>query len=98
MVSGGGSGIGLDVAQQLLALGSNVLIASRDEEKIRDATRELAARKPTPRTTCRSTFEFQATTNEELKFEFSGWLIIRTDRARNATHQPAARTTTPGTT
>ena len=46
MVSGGGSGIGLDVARQLLGLGANVVIASRDEVKLRAAARGLAADLP----------------------------------------------------
>ena len=34
IVSGGGSGIGFDVARQLFGLGANVVLASRDEAKL----------------------------------------------------------------
>ena len=43
IVSGGGSGIGKDVARQLLGLGANVLLASRDEAKLAAAARVLRA-------------------------------------------------------
>ncbi len=43
IVSGGGSGIGFDVARQLFGLGANVVLASRDEAKLDAAARELRA-------------------------------------------------------
>ena len=41
IVTGGGSGIGLGIAQELLQLGSKVVIASRNPERIETAVKEL---------------------------------------------------------
>lgn len=41
IVTGGGTGIGKSIASELLSLGSNVVIASRNEEKLRKAADEL---------------------------------------------------------
>jgi 7-alpha-hydroxysteroid dehydrogenase len=43
LVTGGGSGIGLDVARTLLASGAQVTIAGRSEQRLEDARRELAS-------------------------------------------------------
>jgi NAD(P)-dependent dehydrogenase (short-subunit alcohol dehydrogenase family) len=42
LVTGGGSGIGLDVARTLLASGVEVTIAGRSEERLEEARRQLA--------------------------------------------------------
>jgi threonine dehydrogenase-like Zn-dependent dehydrogenase len=42
LVTGGGSGIGLDVARSLLASGTEVTIAGRSEERLEAARRQLA--------------------------------------------------------
>jgi NADP-dependent 3-hydroxy acid dehydrogenase YdfG len=44
LVTGGGSGIGLAVARAFLQEGARVMIAGRDEQKLRKACAELAAR------------------------------------------------------
>ena len=41
LVTGGGSGIGFGIAQELLQLGSKVVIASRNPERIENAVAEL---------------------------------------------------------
>jgi citronellol/citronellal dehydrogenase len=43
LVTGGGSGIGFAIAQQLLQLGATVIISSRKEERLRAATEKLSA-------------------------------------------------------
>lgn len=43
LVTGGGSGIGLEISRQLLALGAKVFIASRKEDKLQTAKKELDA-------------------------------------------------------
>ena len=44
LVTGGGSGIGLYIARELLALGANVVICGRDEEKLAGALETLHGR------------------------------------------------------
>lgn len=46
LVSGGGSGIGYNIAEQLLKLGANVIITSRKEDKLIAATEKLGALGP----------------------------------------------------
>ena len=41
VVTGGGSGIGLGIAEGLVELGSKVVIASRNPERIEEATKLL---------------------------------------------------------
>jgi len=43
VVTGGGSGIGLQITRELLALGCNVVIASRKLENLKSAVEELNA-------------------------------------------------------
>lgn len=43
LVTGGGSGIGFAIAQQLAALGASVIISSRKEERLKTATEKLSA-------------------------------------------------------
>jgi citronellol/citronellal dehydrogenase len=43
LVTGGGSGIGYDIARQILECGGEVLITSRKEEKLRTAVEQLSA-------------------------------------------------------
>ena len=42
IVTGGGSGIGLGIAEGLVELGSKVVIASRNPERIEEATQLLS--------------------------------------------------------
>jgi len=42
LVTGGGSGIGYAISKQLLQLGAQVIITSRNEEKLQKATQELS--------------------------------------------------------
>jgi peroxisomal trans-2-enoyl-CoA reductase len=46
VVTGGGSGIGFAIARDLLGLGCTVVIASRKEEKLREAAQQLRAAVP----------------------------------------------------
>lgn len=46
LVTGGGSGIGYAIAEQLLRLGARVFIASRKEERLQQATETLSALGP----------------------------------------------------
>ena len=41
LVTGGGSGIGLGIAEGLARLGSDVVIASRNKERIQEAKQKL---------------------------------------------------------
>ena len=41
IVTGGGSGIGMQIAAELASLGAAVVIASRDEEKLTKAAKEI---------------------------------------------------------
>ena len=43
IVTGGGSGLGKSMTSYLLNLGANVLIVSRNEDKLKDAVMELRA-------------------------------------------------------
>ncbi|CAH1241308.1 PECR [Branchiostoma lanceolatum] len=47
IVTGGGTGIGKAIAQELLYLGCKVMIASRSEEKVRTAAEEMSSLIPT---------------------------------------------------
>ncbi len=46
LVTGGGSGIGFEIARQLLQLGARVFIASRQEERLQKAVEELSRHGP----------------------------------------------------
>jgi citronellol/citronellal dehydrogenase len=43
LVTGGGSGIGFAIAQQLLQLGATVIISSRKEDRLKAAIEKLSA-------------------------------------------------------
>lgn len=68
LVTGGGSGIGYEIARQLLQLGATVYIASRKEDRLRKAVGQLKASGPCDFFTCdiRKPEEIQAVT-EGLK-------------------------------
>ncbi len=46
IVTGGGSGIGLAIAEELLSLGAKVMIASRNEQKVKTAAAQLESLGP----------------------------------------------------
>ena len=43
LVTGGGSGIGLELTRQLVALGNTVIICGRDADRLAEARRSMVA-------------------------------------------------------
>jgi len=96
LVTGGGSGIGLEISRQMLAYGAEVYIASRNEEKLEKALKELE-----PLGTCRS-FALDIRDNEKVEAlaayikEHSGKLDILVNNAGGQFPSPAEDISTKG--
>ena len=72
-MSGGGTGIGKAISEELLSLGASVVIASRDEDKVRAAAGDMARLGSVEAARC----NIREVVEEDI-FEFKHCVVITT--------------------